>query len=138
MAKPGRRRKSTSAYFKAIFEQHPELLHGTSNQQLIEQWRTDHPNRSAKELRRVKARLANLKSQLRKQEREGKAGTAVATRQPAARATPAGSYAGNLEDLEVAIDDCLTRAKVLDPVRLEDVIKHLRQARNIVVWRSGQ
>src|SRR5947209_8410144 len=120
MAKPGRKKRTTSAYFKAIFEQHPELLHGTSNQQLIDQWQTDHPNRSAKELRRVKSRLANLKSLLRKQEREGKSGAPTPPR--AAAAPAAGSYAGSLEDLEVAIDDCLTRAKVLNLERLEDVI----------------
>ncbi len=135
MARPkGKKKKGTSPYFRKIFAEQPELLHGKSNEELITRWKNDHPNESAAELRRVRARLANLKSMLRKEER--KAGKTAAGRARSGVATD--SYAGNLEDLEVAIDECMTRAKVLDATGLDEVIQLLRRARNRVVWKSGQ
>jgi hypothetical protein len=133
----GRKRKrgrgTTSPYFREIFEERPELLHSQSNEELITRWRNDHPNESEAELRRVRGRLANLKSLMRKEER--KRGGRGSGRSAATR--PDG-FAGSLEDLEVAIDECLTRAKVLDAEGLDDVIQLLRRARNRVVWKSGQ
>ena len=43
-----------------------------------------------------------------------------------------------LEMLEEQIDDCLTVAKNLDRTGLEEVIHHLRRARNKVVWKLGE
>jgi hypothetical protein len=43
-----------------------------------------------------------------------------------------------LESLELAIDDCLTRARQMDKEGLADVIGLLRQARNAVVWKLGE
>jgi hypothetical protein len=36
------------------------------------------------------------------------------------------------------IDECLTMAKTLDRSGLEEVIHHLRRARNQVVWKQGE
>ena len=43
-----------------------------------------------------------------------------------------------LEALEQHIDECLHEARLLDKDGLEDVINHLRRARNAVVWKIGQ
>jgi hypothetical protein len=40
--------------------------------------------------------------------------------------------------LEDHIDECLMLAKRLDREGLDDVIKHLRRARNIVVVKLGE
>ena len=43
-----------------------------------------------------------------------------------------------LEMLEERIDDCLSMAKGMDRAPLEEVIRHLRHARNMVVWKLGE
>jgi len=43
-----------------------------------------------------------------------------------------------LEALEQLIDECLVLAKTLDRESLEDVIQHLRIARNTVVRKTGE
>ncbi len=48
------------------------------------------------------------------------------------------SRLGNLESLELQIDDCLIQATNLDREGLAEVINHLRRARNAVVWKIGQ
>jgi hypothetical protein len=133
MAKTKGRRKrkgGTSAYFRPILSERPDLLHGTSNEELIRLWVADHPNHKPIELRKAKANLANLKSLMRKEEREGRGGKAAPQPRPAA------SNRG-LDALEEAIDDCLSFAKGMDRTQLDDVIRLLRRARNAVVWRIG-
>jgi hypothetical protein len=128
----GRRRRkgSTSAYFRAIFSERPDLLHGTSNEELMKRWVADHPNHKPIELRKAKANLANLKSLMRKEERKGRGGKAA----PLGRM---GASSRGLDALEEAIDDCLSAAKGMDRTGLESVIKLLRRARNEVVWKIG-
>jgi hypothetical protein len=133
MAKTKRRRKrrgGASAYFKERFAERPDWLYGTSNEELINRWIADHPNHKPIELRKAKANLANIKSQLRKDQRESPGGKTA----PQHRA---GGSSRGLEALEEAIDDCLSSAKSMDRTQLGDVIKLLRRARNEVVWRLG-
>jgi len=136
----GRRRgkESTSGYFRTIFEERPELLEGKSNEELINRWMADHPNHTEKQLRKTKANLANLKSVLRKQTRQGKgigrgrpAAVSGMAANPTVRRSP-------MEHLEEHIDECLTEARNLDREGLESIIKLLRRARNEVVWKMGQ
>lgn len=140
MPRTARRRgkESTSGYFRTIFEERPELLEGKSNEELINRWMADHPTHTEKQLRKTKANLANLKSVLRKQSRQGKgigrgrpsaSSGMVAT--PSVRRSP-------MEHLEEHIDECLTEARNLDREGLESIIKLLRRARNEVVWKMGQ
>ena len=115
----GRRKRKggTSAYFRQIFSERPDLLHGTSNQELITRWMADHPNHKPIELR--------------KEEREGRGGKA------APHQVRTGAATRGLDALEEAIDDCLSAAKGMDRTGLERVIKLLRRARNEVVWKIG-
>ena len=139
MAKPKRRRrrgKSISGYFRKIFEANPHLLHTKNNDELRARWLKDHPGHT--ELpKTVVQNLNNLKSLLRRQEREG------TWPHGAARGANGGIAVGNrsgraLEALEENIDECLIMAKNMDRPGLASVIRHLRDARNEVVVKLGQ
>ncbi len=90
---------------------------------------------------KIKQNLANIKSVLRKQQREkGKRRPGRPRLEPAgagagvmATSTPVAANVrrtspGRLETLEEAIDDCLTMAKHQDREGLHDVIQLLRRA----------
>ena len=90
---------------------------------------------------RIKGNLANVKSVLRKENREkgGKKkarvrGAVVAVLQNTALASGTGGF----DQLEEQIDDCLTTARNLDRGALHSVIGLLRKARNERVWQPGQ
>ncbi len=125
---------SKYAYFKQLFEKHPELTKGKQNEAILKHYRADHGMAENAELdKSVKSSMANLKSLARKKLR-GKpaaASTNVASA-PASRAT------SKLEHLEELIDDCLTTARNQDREGLKDVLNLLRRARNEVVWKLGQ
>jgi hypothetical protein len=129
MVKRRRRRKgSTSAFFRNIFEQRPDLLDSKSNEELRKLWLEAHPNQREVP-KKVIQNLSNLKSVLRKKGRK-KGRRAGATQ---VRPAPRG-----LEALEVQIDECMTVARNLDREGLEEAIHHLRRARNQVVWKQGE
>ena len=121
--------------FPPVVDQHPDWLEGKSNGEMMDMWRNDHPGKQPD--KRVPQNLANLKSLLRKQIREG---TRWARAQIVVVVKPGKSMPVNhkLEGLEEAIDHCLTAARSLDRIELESVIKLLRRARNEVVWKIGQ
>jgi uncharacterized protein (UPF0147 family) len=131
--------ENTSAYFRAIFKKNPKLLTSRSNDELLKRWLADHPGETEVP-KNVKANVSNLKSVLRSKGRK-KAVKAVKVAvaapvgtTPAPHPAPARTQ---LEKLEEQIDDCLTFARHLDREGLEDVILHLRKARNAVVWKMG-
>jgi hypothetical protein len=131
--------ETTAGYFRRVFGEHPEWLAGKSNADVLARWLADHPGH-AEVPEKIKQNLANIKSVLRKQGRKKrgrrkKEQAAEAT--AAAVAAPRKSVRG-LESLELAIDDCLTRARQMDKEGLADVIGLLRQARNAVVWKLGE
>ena len=151
MAKKNANGGSVAGYFRKVFAENPGLLHGRSNQELLDRWLSDHPG--AKEVpRNVKANLQNVKSVLRQQARKRKGGrprkavgTAAAPNGPLAApelARPRGAAdeaaPSALERLEERIDDCLVMAKRIDAEGLRDVVAYLRRARNAVVWMQGQ
>jgi hypothetical protein len=134
MAKKRRKNgESQSGYFRRIFQENPQWLHEKSNDAILARYRADHNIPDGEGLpRNVRNNLANLKSNLRKQGRDQ--GGSRGTTKPAA----SGAGAKRLETLEEQIDDCLTLAKTIDRDLLGSVIKHLRSARNNVVWLTGQ
>jgi hypothetical protein len=131
MAKKKKSGETIGGYFRKVFEENPKLLDSPSNQALLQRWLKDHPDK--KEVpNNVKSNLANIKSVLRKQRREG-AAARPARPVPAARTANSG-----LEALEEHIDEGLTLAKNIDREGLASVIALLRRARNEVVWKMGQ
>ena len=83
-----------------------------------------------------KQAMANVKSMLKKKARKGgrpKLSDGGMPKPVGVNATHAA-----LERLEVAVDDCLSTARRLDPTRLERAIKHLRAARNVIIWQCGE
>ncbi|HZT82192.1 MAG TPA: hypothetical protein VFA26_18335 [Gemmataceae bacterium] len=148
MAKANGDGQTISGYFRKVFQENPKLLHGRSNQELLQRWLKDHPGE--KEVpQKVRANLSNIKSVLRKEARRkgGRPKAAAAAPQPPAprAGQPApGQAATNtgapppLEQLEEQIDECLSLAKSLGRERLSHVISMLRHARNLVVWEQGR
>jgi hypothetical protein len=130
--------ESTAGYFRKVFGEHPEWLAGKSNADVLARWLADHPGH-AEVPEKIKQNLANIKSVLRKQGRKkrGRRKQKQAAEATAAVATPRKRVHG-LESLELAIDDCLTRARQMDQDGLADVIGLLRKARNAVVWKMGE
>jgi hypothetical protein len=56
-----RARETTSGYFKRLFKENPKFLRGGSNENLLNQWLTDHPGN--KEIpKNVRQILSNVKS----------------------------------------------------------------------------
>jgi hypothetical protein len=125
------------SYFRPYFEANPSLLKEKGNEDLIDDWKRDHPGYTKKDVQRARQNLANLKSFLRRKEREGQ----FATRNSTAPAgvtlilPTAGEEIPALEILEGQIDDCLMMAKKIDRDGLEEVIRNLRLARNEVVLK---
>jgi hypothetical protein len=137
-ANPDLTGESLSAYFRRLFKKHPKLLRAASSKPVMDD--TENPAR-------VKSVLYNVKSVLRGQKRRKQAQASVAAldAQAARQAPeipnvslPAGSTLNELEVLEEQIDECLALAKGLDRVMLDNVIQHLRLARNAVVLKQGQ
>ena len=127
-----RRGGSLSAYFRGVYEERPDWLDSKSNELVLERFKQDHGGKEGNA--RVRANLANIKSTLRKLEREG--GNSR-TGHGLTAAAPSRAGGKSLEALEVHIDDALTMAKNLGLGELESVIQHLRHARNEVVWKLG-
>lgn len=131
MAKTRRKRKKESlgGYFRSVLTENPEWLDIKSNDLMKARYEADHPGKVF--TKGTRANLANVKSVLRKKLGKGKR-KAGKTR----AAFDASVY--DLEGLEVAIDDCLSAARRMDPVGLAEVIKSLRRARNNLVWKMGE
>jgi hypothetical protein len=125
---------SKSSYWRALYKENAHLFKKGDNTPLVSRWEADHPGQRMNAS--DKQAMANVKSMLKKKARKGgrpKMSDAVAAKPVGAAATHAA-----LERLEIAVDDCLSTARRLDPTNLERAIKHLRAARNEIVWRSGE
>ncbi len=139
MAKKRGRGESVMGYFRQIFKENPGWLSEKSNAAILARYRADNGMAEDASLdKKVTANLANLKSVLRKKQRDDE-GTSNGLA-PKVAATAASSSRGGqrLEALEEMIDDALTFAKNVDREGLNDVIMLLRRARNQVVWKLGQ
>ena len=131
--------ETTAGYFRRVFAEHPEWLAGPSNTAVFARWLEDHPGHAAVP-EKIKQNLANIKSVLRKQGRKkrGRRKKEQPAEATAAAVTAPRKRVHGLESLELAIDDCLTRARKMDREGLADIIGFLRQARNAVVWKMGE
>jgi hypothetical protein len=138
--------ESIMGYFRRILLDNRKLLNTRSNDELLKRWLDDHPGEKTVP-NRVKQGLSNIKSQLRKNQRQRKARKAAVEAEALEQGTPLAALTivqvsqpleHVLEPLEIQIDDCMTLAKNLDRQGLENVIHLLRRARNEVVWKIGQ
>src|SRR5262249_14380729 len=132
MAKKKAKGESLGGYFRQLFREHPEWLKIKSNDLIKQRYEADHPSQQFTS--NIRANLANVKSLMRKQMRKRgrKPGTGA---KPALVAALGGR---DMESLELAIDNCLSMAREIDPVGLEPVIHSLRRARNQLVWKMGE
>ena len=144
-AAPQHAGERVQGYFRKTFKENPKLLTERSNEKILGLWLDDHPG-VAVVPDNVKNGLANLKSILRR--KLGKRGRR--RREELATQATAGSTVNEsapgiavaepdvLELLEIQIDDVLSYAKAQDRNGLAEVIRHLRLARNLVVWQGGK
>ncbi len=140
-AAAGGNKETTSGYFRRIFKENPKLLKKGTNPEVLGRWLKDHPGKREVP-KNVQAILHNLKSVLRKkrQQRGAEKGqTASAPVETTAKEpSPASRRASTgLAQLEGQIDDCLVRARGMDPEGLARVIEWLRRARNEVIRKAG-
>jgi len=130
----GRKRKrlSMSGIFREYFAAHPEWLQIKKNDAVLAQFVADHPN--IKINKRVKQAMANAKNVARKGGYKGTKGKQrkVAAMQAAIVGARGGAL-GGFQLLEDHIDDCLAMAKQIGAGRIDDVVRHLHRARNILV-----
>jgi hypothetical protein len=141
MAKRRKRRgTSMSAYFREVFTQKPEWLQQKSNDVVLARYRSDKGMSAEKPVdKSVKATMANMKSVMRKESRLAANGSqAKAKAAGSSWSQPTPPAIATLESLEEMIDECLVSAKSYDRAGLDHVIRHLRSARNQVVWKMGQ
>jgi hypothetical protein len=132
MARP-RSSESVRGYFRHLFEKHPDWLWSRSNDVVLQRWKKDHPDEDLSD--KVKEGMANIKSIMRREQRDAEAGGAAG--KPGSRPDRTARTA-TLEQLEASIDAVLLMARKLDSEELGSVIKHLRHARNRVVLDLGE
>jgi hypothetical protein len=132
---------TVTGYFRQLFANNPKWLKGRSNKAVLNQWLADNPGYTEVP-DNIKIAMANAKSAVRskrkKRRRKKAAGEPAATATAVARTSRPVSKGSRLVTLEEQIDDCLGLAKGMDPERLDEVIKLLRRARNLVVLIAGE
>jgi hypothetical protein len=139
MAKAKDEGESRSKIFTRYFTKRPDLLRESSFDVIAEMYKAEFPDRDFSDRDRQIA--ANIKSKLRRKfkirrrKRRGRPAAAAAGENAAPRAMRGHTSLSILED---HIDECLMLAKRLDRDGLDDVIKHLRRARNLVIVKSGE
>jgi hypothetical protein len=131
-----RKGESKNAYFRRLFESHPDWLRSKSNDAVVAQWLADHPGKEM--TRQDKQSMANAKSFLRRRKGGGGRGRRKILAQALGANNAAYLKGSDLEQLELLIDESLALARRLDPHGLDVTIRSLRRARNEVVWKSGQ
>ncbi len=132
--------ESRSRIFTRYFTDQKDLLKQPGFDAIIEKYKAEFPDREFTAQDRQIA--ANIKSKLRREfgirRRRRRAAAAVGASTNAGTTAPrAPRTIGSLTTLEEQIDDCLMAAKRLDREGLDDVIRHLRRARNLIVVRLG-
>jgi hypothetical protein len=133
-------KESLSGYFRRQFEAHHDWLEAGTNADVIEQWKQDNSGQNY--TKKIGQTLANIKSQMRKKyglikRRRRRRGRPVEAGAEAAVKRPRTPVAV-LERLEGLIDECLSYARSQTLEGFDEVINHLRRARNGVVWKLGQ
>lgn len=132
--------ESTMGYFKRVFKSNPKWLNETSNDAVIAKYKEDHGiGVDADVDKSIKNSLSNVKSVLRKELRT-KGDAPGRPRRTIKVVAAKGSIMPplSLETLEEVIDDSLTMARNFGLDKHHNVVRHLRAARNEVVWMGGQ
>jgi hypothetical protein len=88
--------------------------------------------------RQDKQSMANAKSFLRRKKGGGGRGRRKTLYKSLSAGNAAFLKAGNLDQLELLIDESLALARRLNMESLDTAITNLRKARNEVVWMIGQ
>lgn len=131
--------ESLFSYFKRIFRENPKWLRKKANDEVLQRYADDHPGEEVNQ--RIRQNMANVKSQMRKKQgigRRGKKRKENGEAPEVVKPTSAQASGKILERLEVEIDECLSRVRQLGDEQLGDVVKLLRRARNIVVYKMGE
>ncbi len=136
MARPKAQEGSVSGWFRALYRKEPKWLRIRSNAEVMQRWEAEHPGQ--KFGKQEQQALANVKSAEKKRQgirkkRGQKAAVAAGAAPQATVSRPRGG--GDLEDLEVAIDRCLSRARHFEEREegMHNVVRYLRLARNDLV-----
>ena len=134
MARKKKRGSTSYAYFKKLFQDNPALVEERSNAGIFARFREDHGMAPDAEIAKTdKNNLANLKTGARKKlygSTDEGANASLAT------VTARRVGTGKLEGLEEMIDDCIIIARNLDPDGLDETIRHLRRARNLIILKG--
>jgi hypothetical protein len=136
----GNETDNTNTFFRRIFAVRPKLLWLPSMDIVLDEWLKEHPDFTEVPVN-VRSICDKVRSSLRsagRHDRPQEPGDE--TRMKPSASLPVRSLAAgaaNLDTLELLIDDCLTLAKNLDAIGLEEVIRLLRRARNAVVLKRG-
>ena len=141
MAKAKAEGVSKSQIFRRYFEKRPDLLRESSFDDVMAMYKQEFPDRAFSDSDRQIA--ANIKSRMRKERkisrRRRRRRAAAGAGSELGIATPrAHRGVSSLHFLEEQIDNCLVAARRLERAELDDVIKHLRRARNLVIVRLGE
>ncbi|VTS01885.1 hypothetical protein [Tuwongella immobilis] len=143
---------SVSRIFRDYFRENPEFLTQASNVEIYDRFKQEHPEIEL--TKAVQGVCANIKSIERKKLKDNggvlpdapprprgrpakttaapTTSTAVTPAAPKVSVAASASPKDALTALEEQIDDVLNIARNLDKTGLEDVIRHLRRARNLV------
>ena len=138
MARPKGKGESLSGWFREYFVAHPESLRKGRNDFVVDAWQSAHPGQSFSG--RHRQAMANVKSYIKKHKRKTKSKLAAAAPGGGIRRGRPAAGTATLESLELAIDRCLSTARSLedkDP-DIHQVARHLRFARNEVIWIQGK
>jgi len=127
--------ESLSGWFRKYFKTHPYALRKGRNDVVVTAWLSDHPGQEF--TNRLRQAMANVKSAIKHKKGSKRKAAAVASDGGAVRPARA---VGGLESLEMAIDRCLTTARLLAEKNpdLQKVASHLKVARNGVIWIQGE
>jgi hypothetical protein len=135
---PVGRSGSIAAYFTEILKNRPDLLKKRENDEIFEIYLEAHPGETVVPKNVVQG-LSNVKSKLRKLLKARKGGRPKSKASPSNGETfrPSRNGTRGLEELEHLIDNCLHLARGADRDDFEQIIQHLRLARNQVVHKLG-
>ena len=135
---PSGRSGSIAAYFTELLKGRPDLLKKRENNEIFEIWLAAHPGETVVPKNVVQG-LSNVKSKLRKLLKTRKATRARPEEAPSNSESyrPSRNGTRGLEELEHLIDNCLHLARGAARDDFEQIIQHLRYARNQVVHKLG-
>jgi hypothetical protein len=145
MARPKSKGESLSGWFRQYWRDHPDAVRSKSNDEVVGAWKSAHPGRNFSD--RERQAMANTKSSVKKElgirgrrRRRRKAGAVAEAPGKGPRGPRANAAGSTLEQLEVAIDRCLSAARGHEDrdEEMHKVVRHLRFARNELVWILGK